>query len=145
MCRVPAASNMPRMQRHLTLALLGLSALLLAPSCFLSRQTSNVPLRHVDYGGLEPGATTATQVVAQFGAPTEIVQLARRSAYLYHFDQRKVSGLALLLVNFVNTDVRQDRVWLFFDEEDVLTHVGTTFEANDARYAMPWFDIHEDD
>ena len=50
----------------------------------------------------------------------------------------------LFLVNFVNTDLRQDRAWLFFDENDVLTHVGTTFEAADARYALPWFDIHEE-
>ena len=123
--------------------LLVLALIALAPSCFLSRETTNVPLRDAGFGQLVPGTTTAREVVEQFGAPNEIVQLAKRSAYLYEFDQRKASGLVLFLINFINTDVRQDRAWLFFGEDNVLTHYGTTFEAEDARYAMPWFDIHD--
>lgn len=124
--------------------LLALVVVALAPSCFMSRETVNVPLRDNRFDELVPGETKATEVVERFGAPNEIVQLARRSAYLYEFSQRKASGLVLVIVNFINTDVRQDRAWLFFDEDDVLTHLGTTFEAQDARYALPWYDIHDE-
>jgi hypothetical protein len=124
--------------------LLLLAVLALLPSCFVSRETTNVPLYEDRFAGLQPGVTTATDVVRLLGAPNEIVQLARRSAYRYEFDQRKSAALFLLVINFVNADVRADRAWLFFDENDVLTHVGTTFEAKDARYAMPWWNIHKD-
>ena len=68
------------------LALLATAALaVLAPSCFLSRQTTNVPLKDNPFGEVVPGQTTATEIVERFGAPNEIVQLARRSAYLYSF------------------------------------------------------------
>jgi len=129
------------MQRLLLLVFL---LALVTPSCFVSRETTNVPLREQHFGQLVPGQTTATEVVDLLGAPNEIVQLARRSAYRYEFDQSKGAAIFLLIVTFVNTDVRQDRAWVFFDENDVLTHVGTTFEGDDARYAMPWFDIHDD-
>lgn len=131
------------MQRSLLLSLLFCLGLI-TPSCFVMRETTNVPLEGQDFSQLVPGTTTATDVVELLGAPNEVVQLARRSAYRYEFDQGKRAAVFLVLVTFVNTDVRQDRAWIFFDENDVLTHVGTTFEGNDARYAMPWSDIHDD-
>ena len=43
-----------------------------------------------------------------------------------------------------NEDARQDRVWLFFDENHVLSHVGSTFAGHRPQYSMPWEDIHEE-
>jgi len=37
-----------------------------------------------------------------------------------------------------NVDTVQDRVWAFFDEAGLLTHLGATFEGDDASYKMPF-------
>lgn len=119
---------------------LALAAACLAPlaGCMISRDTQNEPLRAEALAGLTPGSTTAAQAVELLGAPTEIVQLGFRSAYRWEFGTAKRAGLFLLVVYLSNIDARADRIWLFFDDEDVLTHVGSTFDAADARYAMPW-------
>ena len=116
--------------------LLGLS------SCFISRTTTNVPLQRSRLDELQPGKTTAKQVVELLGAPNEVVQLGSRSAYRYDFAIMKRAGFSIIIVTFLNDDTRTDRAWLFFDKDELLTHVGTTLEGNQAQYAMPWQDIH---
>ena len=125
-------------------ALLCLVPLLALNSCFLSRSTTNQPLKPALFAKLEPGKSTAREVVDLLGAPTEIVQLGGRSAYRYDFTTLKRSGLTLIVINFLNEDTRADRAWLFFDAHDTLTHMGTTFEGAKPEYAMPWQDIHGD-
>ena len=112
--------------------------LLLLPGCFLSREYVNAPIAPDAVGTLEPGRSTAADVVATLGAPNEVVQLGRRSAYLYEHVQRKTAGMWAFVVMFINADSQQDRTWVFFDENDVLTHAATTLDADDAEYAMPW-------
>lgn len=113
---------------------------LLASGCFVTRATRNEPLSQAAIEGLRPGMS-AREVVERLGAPTEVVQLGLRSAYRYDFTQQKRAGLTLILVTFLNDDERQDRVWLFFDEEGALTHVGATLQAAGSQYAMPWSDL----
>lgn len=117
-----------------------LLTMLLTPGCFLTRTTiDSAPAREA-LTQLRPGETTATQVVALLGAPREVVQLGRRSAYRYEEVEQKRAGLFLLVVTFFNDDAQSDRTWVFFDEDDVLSHVGSTLLADDAEWAMPWFD-----
>ncbi len=115
----------------------------LASSCFISRGTTNEPLVRTKIDALATGKSTATDVVAELGAPSEIVQLGKRTAYRYDYTVAKQAGFTLIVVTFLNQDTRQDRAWLFFDEHDVLTHVGSTLEADDASYAMPWMEVHD--
>lgn len=115
----------------------------LASSCFISRGTTNEPLVRRKIDALSTGTSTAKEVVAELGAPSEIVQLGQRTAYRYDYTVAKQAGLTLIVVTFLNQDTRQDRAWLFFDENSVLTHVGSTLEADDASYAMPWMEIHD--
>jgi hypothetical protein len=128
----------PILPLHLGLLLLAL----LAPACFISRTTVNEPIWRADVDQFVPGRTTAKEVVARLGAPNEVVQLGSRTAYRYDFTVLKRAGFSLILVSFLNEDTRADRVWLFFDAKDVLTHAGATLQAADARYAMPWAHIH---
>lgn len=115
--------------------------LLLASSCVISREYVNEDLDPARLDELVPGTTTARQVVEILGAPAEVVQLGRRSAYRYEHVQEKLTGLTLVfVVFFLNSDTQSDRLWVFFDETDVLTHVASTFEADEAEYAMPWVD-----
>ena len=122
---------------------LALALSLLLTGCFIARDTTNEPLQREKILELRPGVTTARKVVNQLGGPNDVVQLGRRSAYRYDFRNRKRMGLILIIINFFNEDTRSDRLWVFFDENEVLTHYGATFKGNDAKYAMPWDDIHE--
>ena len=119
---------------------LALSAAALAalPGCLITRDTTNEALPRDAVAGLSPGTTTAADVLERFGAPNQVVQLGFRSAYYYEFGTSKRAGLFLFVVNLANTDTRTDRLWLFFDEQDVLTHVGATYDAGDAKYVLPW-------
>ncbi|HEV8111192.1 MAG TPA: hypothetical protein VGR31_00300 [Planctomycetota bacterium] len=122
------------------LALVVASALL-APSCFISRTTMNEPIRREEVDRLVPGQTSAGEVVAQLGAPAEVVQLGTRTAYRYDFIVTKRAGFSIIILSFLNEDTRSDRVWLFFDSSDVLTHAGSTLQAANAHYEMPWQDL----
>lgn len=117
--------------------------LCLAPGCALTRTTENAPLPAEALAALQPGTTTAREVVERLGAPSEVVQLGKRSAYRYQFSQSKRTVLFLLVVALQNEDARADRVWVFFDESQVLTHVGTTLDGDEPEYAMPWEELHE--
>jgi hypothetical protein len=118
-------------------------ALAAAPSCFVSRSMVNEPLKKAEIDRLVPGETKAGEVTAILGAPNEVVQLGTRTAYRYDFSQQKRAGFTLIVVTVLNEDTRTDRVWLFFDKDDLLTHMGSTLQAVDTRYAMPWVDVHE--
>ncbi len=92
---------------------------------------------------LVPGQTTAREVVEKLGGPNEVVQLGRRTAYRYDSSTSKSALFSLLLVTFANQDTRQDRLWVFFDEDNNLTHFGATYGSHRTQYAMPWEDVHE--
>jgi outer membrane protein assembly factor BamE (lipoprotein component of BamABCDE complex) len=122
-----------------------LLALLLAflGSCALTRTTENAPLAPQALDSLVPGTTTAQEVVARLGAPVEVVQLGKRSAYRYQYSQSKNTVLFLLVLALQNEDTRSDRAWVFFDENQVLTHVGSTLAGDQPEYALPWEDLHD--
>lgn len=128
--------------------LLRITALSLAATvagCGIARQDVNEPLDAVRIQGLVPGETTARQVVELLGGPNEVVQLGRRTAYRYDSSTTKSAVLFLFVVNLANQDTRQDRLWVFFDERDVLTHYGATYGSHRTRYAMPWQDMDDPD
>ena len=127
-----------RRSPHLALAL---SLAFLLPGCLLARTSLNEPLDPARVASLQAGMSSA-DVVRVLGAPTEVVQLGRKSAYRYDYSKQKRAGLFLLIVGFFNEDTREDRVWAFFDDEGVLTHFGATLEADQVRYAMPWTELH---
>jgi hypothetical protein len=112
-------------------------------ACAIGRQDTNEPLDPEIVRTFVPGKTTAREVTERLGAPTEVVQLGRRTAYRYDGATTKSTVLFLLLINFANQDTRSDRVWLFFDEADVLTHFGTWWGTHRTQYALPWEDVHE--
>jgi hypothetical protein len=121
-----------------------LAALLaLLPACVMAQTRVNEPLDASAIATLRPGTTTAGEVVERLGAPVDVVQLGKRSAYRYEFTSTKRAGLLLVIVNVGNEDTRADRAWLFFDEDQVLSHVGASLEGRDTEYAMPWEDVHD--
>ncbi len=115
-------------------ALLGL---LLLPACFFARTRVNEPVEAAREVNLPPG-TPAAEVVAILGAPQQVVEIGNRSAYRYEYAQTKRAGLSLIVLTMINEDTRTDRVWAFFDEEDRLTHLATSFESDGTRYKLPF-------
>jgi hypothetical protein len=118
---------------------LSLLALPLLTGCFLDRAATNVPLDPAAVAALEPGVSTADDVTRLLGAPIEVVQLGRRSAWRFEYQLVKRTGLFLVLFGTRGTDTQSDRVWVFLDEQDRVTHVGATFDSEEAEYALPGF------
>lgn len=110
-----------------------------ASSCALTKSQTHMPIPAADVMALQPG-DSAAKVTDLLGAPTEVVQLGRRSAYRYDFTETKRAGLWLIVVGFLNTDSQQDRVWVFLDENDNVSHVGATLDGTRAEWGMPWSD-----
>jgi outer membrane protein assembly factor BamE (lipoprotein component of BamABCDE complex) len=113
------------------------------PDCFMSRTLVNEPIEPATVSQLAPGTTTADEVLTLLGAPSEVVQLGKRSAWRYDHIVSKTSGLWLIVFNAVNVDSQADRVWLFFDENEVLKHAGSTLKAHTAEYSFPWEHDHD--
>lgn len=109
------------------------------PGCFYSRTHVNQSIDPAHLESLTPGTSTAGDVVLALGAPTEVVQLGRRSAYRYDHRVEKQKAVFLIVFGVRGVDANSDRVWAFFDENDVLTHVGASLEASEARYSVPVF------
>lgn len=111
--------------------------------CAIARQDSNEPLDAAAIQSLQPGTTTAREVTERLGAPTEVVQLGKRTAYRYDAVTTKSAFIIGILVFIGSQDTRSDRLWVFFDERDVLTHFGAAYGTHRTQYAMPWEDVHE--
>lgn len=137
----PGTGQLTRLFRGTAL----LAVVVLASGCFTARDTVNEPLEAEKIARLRPGETPAAEVVELLGAPTEVVQLARRSAYRYDYTNSKRSGLFLFVANFINEDTRSDRLWVFFDDDQILSHFGVTLQGDESVYAMPWEPIHENE
>lgn len=122
--------------RHVAL----LFSLLVLPSCFVARVHENRPLDAGAYAQLAVGTSTASDAAQLLGAPTQVVELGAKSAWLYRYGATKRAGLFLIVVGFLNDDSQSDRVWLFFDANGVLEHAAASFEADAAQWEMPWGD-----
>ena len=120
------------------LPLLALAALALASSCFIQRDRVNTRIERPSYEQLVPGTSTAEDVLMTLGAPMDVVQIGRRSAWRYDYTETKDTALWLVVVLLSHSDTVQVRVWVFFDEEGLLTNVGATLEGGDAEYKLPW-------
>jgi len=121
-----------------------LSCLLSMPflsGCFLARTTTNEPLSAQRMEALKAGESTAQDALRILGAPHDVVQLGKRSAWRYDFTNTKRAGFSVIVVTLLNEDSRSDRAWLFFDENLVLIGAGTTLQASDSEFAMPWSEV----
>lgn len=84
------------------------------------------------------GRTTASEVTRLFGPPNKIVKLSNGNAYVYERSIEKATGLWLVVLTFANWDKQYDRLAFFINNEDVVTHIGSSFNAETASYAMPF-------
>jgi hypothetical protein len=85
-----------------------------------------------------PGKTTASEVTELFGPPSQMVKLSNGNAYVYERSVDKATGLWLVIISFGNYDTQYDRIVFFINEDDVVTHYGSTFKSGTASYGMPF-------
>lgn len=119
----------------LSLCVAGLTLSLLGSSCLLSQSRVNQPIPLESVAALE-GATNADEVVELLGAPVEVVELGNRTAYRFEFTRTKETGLFLFVFNLNRNQTKSDRIWCFFDENEQLTHTGTTLEADAVKHKL---------
>ena len=94
-----------------------------------------------DSSGLDklvPGQTTAAETSGIFGAPSQVVKMSNGNAYIYKRSVAKGTALWLLIVSFGNYDKQYDQMVFFFDNNDILTHYGTSLDAQNASYGLPF-------
>ena len=84
------------------------------------------------------GKTSASEVTQLFGPPNKIVKLSNGNAYMYERSVNKATGLWLVLLSFGNFDTQYDRIVFFINNNDVVTHFGSSFNSETASYAMPF-------
>lgn len=120
--------------RRLTLVPLLLSSPLLS-GCLLSQRRVNEPIPIEGVDALLAGMSAA-DVVSRLGAPAQVVELGERTAYRFEFERTKETGLFLFVINVRNEETRSDRVWCFFDEDDRLTYVGSSLEADEVSHGL---------
>ena len=87
---------------------------------------------------LTTGKTSSSEVTRLFGPPTKIVKLSNGNAYIYERSVKKATGLWLVLLTFGNLETQYDRIVFFINNNDVLTHYGSSFNSETASYAMPF-------
>ena len=87
---------------------------------------------------IEPGKTTAADILQLFGPPTQIVKLSNGNAYIYDRSLSKATGLWLVVVTFANYDTQHDRVVFFLNNQDLVTHYGSSFKSDTSSYGLPF-------
>jgi hypothetical protein len=87
---------------------------------------------------VQPGKTTAGDLTRLFGPPNKVVKLSNGNAYMYERSTEKTTGLWLIVVTFANWDTQHDRIVFFVNPQDVMTHYGSSFNAESASYGLPF-------
>lgn len=140
------------------------AAALLSTGCILGRTRDEVPIDPEQVALIVPGKTTKREVVDLLGAPTyvndriglrvvgrpdgldgggvgplvdELVRSPLDHSYTYEYTDTKSASLYLLVVSFTNQETRRDRVVIFFDEDGVVSHLGSSFNARDVEFRLP--------
>ncbi len=108
----------------------------LCASCYLASSSVLEPPDPDAVARLEPGVSTMDDVAAALGAPSRVVELGDRSAWLYEHQETRDAALWLLLFAMRGVDSQSDRVWAFFDEDGNLTHLAASFEADEADFGL---------
>jgi len=85
---------------------------------------------------LQAGKSTSADVLRLLGAPSEVIELGNKSAWLYQSQNTKQMGLWLLVYGSYGEDTQFDRCWVFFNENGMLTHYGDNLNADSAEYHL---------
>jgi hypothetical protein len=129
-------------ERSHIVALVALAAAL--GGCVLARIGNGNAVRFERVDEIRVGATTKAQVLHWFGAPddasdpqvidavlqasdllpAEAVRIPFADVFTYRFTEARVRGILLLLWNRFDVRIAQDKLVIFFDDEDRVLYYG---------------------
>ena len=78
--------------------------------------------------GIVEGKTTQNDIIQLFGPPSQIIDMDTGAIFYYLLQDKKGSGVFLLLFNYKKERVSYDRAIFFFDNEGILTDYGFSIE-----------------
>ena len=87
---------------------------------------------------LTANQTPAAEICEIFGAPNQVIEMSNGNAYIYRHSVSKATAVWLILVSMGTYDKQYDQIVFFFDNKDILTHYGASFNAEDASYGLPF-------
>lgn len=127
------------MMKYLLFMMIFLLVLTTGSGCaVIGRGKDFRPIEEKTLTQVEPGKTTATDVMRLFGPPSQIVKLSNGNAYIYDRTLSKATGLWLVVVTFANYDTQHDRIVFFMNNQDLVTHYGSSFKSDTSSYGMPF-------
>ena len=77
----------------------------------------------------EAGTTTEADVIDALGPPSQLIGLEKETGYYYLREERKATGVFLLVYNWKNQKLVYDRAIFFFDLKGKLTKYAYSHEA----------------
>lgn len=104
----------------------------------IGRNRDYRPMEEKNLAQVIPGKTSAAEVMALFGPPSQIVKLTNGNVYIYDSSLSKALGFWFVLVTFANYDTQHDRIVFFINNQDLVTHYGSSFKSNSAAYSLPF-------
>ena len=123
--------------RYISMGLL-IIVVLLSGCAVMGRGKDFRPFDEQALTQIKPGQTTAAEVTKLFGAPSQIVKLSNGNAYVYARSVSKATGAWLIVLTLANYDTQHDRIVFFINQNDVVTHYGSSFKTDKAAYGMPF-------
>ena len=126
------------MKRRCFVIIILLAASICAGCAVFGRGKDFKPFDENSLKQVTTGETSASEVTRLFGPPNKIVKLSNGNAYVYERSIEKATGLWLVVLTFGNWDKQYDRIAFFINNDDVVTHFGSSFNAETASYAMPF-------
>lgn len=107
-------------------------------NCGWQKDTTDGRIDEAKVGKIVEGKTALTDVFDILGVPDKITQIKSGTIIEYRFTQLKALRAFMFIVNFANYETRFDRVLVYADENDIVRKVSASFEAEEAKYEMPW-------
>jgi hypothetical protein len=110
---------------------IGLTLILVLGGCSSDKGYSGVDnvWRSADPPVWKVGKTTETDVIDALGPPSQLIGLQKETVYYYLREERKASGLFLLIYNWKTQTLVYDRAIFFFDKQGTLTKFSYSLEA----------------
>jgi len=118
----------------------------LGSGCVLSQSTSGTGLSEEQVAEIVVGVSTRADVARILGAPDKIIYsnlehdpLFERG-FRYTRKRTKTTFFTVILFSGARSDVNQDQVVVFFDEEGLVEDVAARLDMDRPRYGAPWGD-----
>jgi hypothetical protein len=121
-----------------TVMLFVLMLFLLGGCCILGKNIENQEIDAKKLASITINHTTASEIGELFGAPNQVIKLSNGNAYIYRHSVAKATVVWLMFVSMGNYDKQYDQIVFFFDNNNILTHYGSSFEVGEASYGLPF-------